>query len=226
MAGDTVILFGSAARGDADANSDVDLLILKNAGFPKSIKVPPVEIQVHTKKTMLKKAENGDLFAMHIAFDGVPISDPDNFFLIFKEACQLKVSYESEKNEALILGGFLQSNWSLYGDLSFVNKRIAWCVRTILIALAAEERKLIFSPRGLCDYALPMNIEPLLELRRSNEKPSGVIPLFDKFLKHHNGDDYLNLSKKQYAKIFSGLGNCVAKSTYLKLLSDGDDILY
>lgn len=222
----TVILFGSTARGDNDEKSDVDILILKDFGYPESIKKDCVEIQVHTKLTMLKKARDGDLFAMHIAIDGVVLSDPSHFFTLFKEACRFKKSYHNERREAYILGGFLLRSWRNFKSVSFLNKRIAWCVRSILISRAADEGRLIFSPAGLREYAKPFDIEPLLRLRRSEEAPEPYLPMFHNFIQIYGGSEYIGKSIAEYTKLINGLGNSVARSTYLKMLSDGDGLSY
>lgn len=222
----TVVLFGSAARGDNNETSDVDILVLKDSGYPQSIKKENIEIQVHTKSTMLQKAINGDLFALHIAMDGVVLSDPNNFFISFKEACRLKEDYREERREAFILGGYILSSWSDFKRVSFLNKRIAWCVRTILISLAVEERRLIFSPLGLQEYAKPFDVEGLLNLRRSETVPDKLLPKFREFLNCYGGSEYLGLSRDNYKKLILGLGSSVAKSTYKNALYSSDIVSY
>ena len=89
-----VILFGSAARGDNDENSDIDILIIDDSAFPNSIKNGKVEIQKFSKIEAIRKALEGDLFMLHILHEGIVISDSSNFFPELREKFIIKKLFE------------------------------------------------------------------------------------------------------------------------------------
>ena len=67
-----IILFGSYARGDADEDSDVDLLVImpfEGKGVRKAAEIMkcvrpgfPVDIVVRTPRTVRERLEQGDFF--------------------------------------------------------------------------------------------------------------------------------------------------------------------
>jgi hypothetical protein len=215
----TVILFGSTARGDSDAQSDIDILILEDDTFPKSIKDGALEIQKLSKKIAMRKAISGDLFMLHVVHEGKMISDPGNFFPHLRESFVIKKSYMSERREALLLASFIHSNWQHFTNKTLLNKRIAWSVRTIVISQLVEEGKIIFSPKGLCDAVKEMDISSLVGLRRFSDDSATIMPALRDFLLHRGGGEFLDLDGPEFAKEIKSLGKSVALSTFRSFLS-------
>lgn len=222
----TVILFGSAARGDNDAKSDIDVLILEKGAFPHALRKDKLEIQTLSTEEAQRKAENGDLFMIHILHEGVVMSDPCNFFAELRESLVIRRSYNQEKREALILASFIEANWRSFGDTRLLNKRIAWSVRTAVIAELVEEGRLIFSPKGVCESINDLDIVPLVEMRRSLDNPEMYIPLLRRFIITRGGGEFLDLDFKRYADSIKALGKSVALSTFHGLLNGSKDAGY
>lgn len=222
----TVVLFGSAARGDNDPCSDIDILILEDSSYPKSIKDGKIELQKLSKADAIRKAEAGDLFMLHVVHEGLVISDPERFFPKLRESLQIKHDYLRERTEALLLAAFISQNWGHFKDLNLLNKRISWSVRTILISRLVESGRIVFSPAGLAASAPNIDVSQLIQLRRSSSSPHDLIPLLRAFVGELGGREYLKLSKAEFARKFRDLGKSVALSTFSKMLSNADDFSY
>lgn len=218
-----VILFGSSARGDNSAESDIDILIIEDEIPPQSIKIGVVEIQKISKNEACAKAKKGDLFIIHILCEGKVISDVDNYFLKLKENLVIKKDYSKEKNEALALASFLELNWNKFDNISFVNKRIAWSIRTVVISILIESGRIIFSPKKLSECVSDINISDLIDLRRSHNSPINLLPKLREFIFLYGGGRYLDLNIQQYETIFKKMGNSVALSTFKRISEDVDE---
>jgi len=80
-----VILFGSYARGDADEDSDVDLLVImpfEGKGARKAAEIMnrvspgfPVDVLVRTPDTVRERIELGDFFLREIVREGTVLYD-------------------------------------------------------------------------------------------------------------------------------------------------------
>ena len=64
-----VLLYGSRARGDASADSDVDLLVTTTGGRPYTSDTGRISISCYPIEAMLRRARSGDLFAFHLVTD-------------------------------------------------------------------------------------------------------------------------------------------------------------
>jgi hypothetical protein len=222
----TVILFGSTARGDNDDRSDVDILILEDDAFPKSIKEGALEIQRLSRHSAMHKAISGDLFILHVVHEGKVISDPSGFFNSLRESFVIKENYASERREALLLASFITSNWLHFTNKTLLNKRIAWSVRTIVISQLVEEGRIIFSPNGLCESVPEMDISSLISLRRSSDDPTLFIPALREFIALRGGQDFLDLDMREFSKEIKSLGKSVALSTFKGFLSGNPNFSY
>ena len=70
----TLILYGSRARGDARPNSDVDILLAPDEGqIGKPKKFDGLSLHIYPKNWLFENARSGDLFAYHIASEGLSI---------------------------------------------------------------------------------------------------------------------------------------------------------
>ena len=88
----SVILFGSAARGDNDEFSDVDILaIVKSkkgrvnnnhlfSRIPAALKSPPPAISWYGSSIYSEMNDSGNLFCWHVYLDGKVLYDPTGFY--------------------------------------------------------------------------------------------------------------------------------------------------
>lgn len=210
-----LLIFGSVARGTATDESDIDLLAVGGDLTASSMKTNGVEVQNYSVEKFLSLAVNGDLFGAHLAHEAKAIFDPLNLFNEFKEGFQLKQSYSSEIKDAFDLAGFLHQFGKSFADQDLVSKRLAWCVRTVLIAKLAERRRMVFSPEGLYrefhfDWA-----DHLISQRRHGAGKTDW-SLIEKFLRHF---EYFGVPRTQgmWFSCFEANNNQVAISTFKKL---------
>src|SRR5687767_1083361 len=79
LRGETIaaMLFGSVARGDANCNSDTDILQVCRRYRP-SYKAGRFSFSVYTPESIAKIARKGSLFALHLRMEGVLLFDPEN----------------------------------------------------------------------------------------------------------------------------------------------------
>lgn len=161
-------LFGSRARGDHEPNSDTDLLLVTSVPAPRHITMGNLSMSLYSFENLVGRARCGDLFICHIVKEARPLYDPDDNFEALNTAFRLRKSYAQEISQASDLGWFLVRFGSNLGDASVVTRRVAWCVRTILIARSAECGHPVFSTEGLTAFAeLPM-VQRLIRQKGQN----------------------------------------------------------
>lgn len=73
---DGLMLFGSAARGDMNANSDVDVLVVLK-GKSRTIRNGKFNISFYSRNHLASMAELGSLFVRHLIDDGIVIDDSE-----------------------------------------------------------------------------------------------------------------------------------------------------
>lgn len=221
-----VLLFGSLARGDGSSESDIDILVSSPKGRISSVKDGHAEVQYTPQDKLLEMARRGDLFAIHLAYEARIISDPSNFFQEFKSCLVIKKDYSQERRWAFSLLAYLIKRRVAHRGIQLRNKRIAWCVRTVLISLLIEEGRIIFSPRRLLNHYDEPYIGKLLSMRRGDTSghlyKNGIIG----FLKKFGGSEYLGYSAQELEVEFLHEENRVAISTINGLEKEFQDAAY
>lgn len=174
-------LFGSRARGDEDAESDYDILVWSEGSQPHTIRLGMHAMAVYPCDYLLRKAEQGDLFVSHLVHEAKEIWDPHSLLKALRTCFSPKQSYGREIELAAQIGQFiLQFHHRMPNVL--INRRIAWVVRTILIAKAMEIGAPVFATRELTSLLCAPEAVPLIALKDDAEfRPDGLIGL-DSFL--------------------------------------------
>lgn len=167
-----VALFGSQARGDSEENSDVDLLLVTSEDTPRHVTMGNLSLSLYPRTHLFDRARKGDLFVCHLAAEAKAIHDPEGVLPALKEALKLRSSYDTEIAAASDLGWLLARFARDLPDVELANRRIAWCVRTILIARSAEAGKPVFSAAHLAAFAGDSRIGELINQKNSDEAPS------------------------------------------------------
>lgn len=211
------LLYGSMARGDSGEQSDVDLLISESSGKIYSERAGRVEVQYTPQDHLLKMASDGSLFTAHLVFEAKVVSDPDGFFMILKESFAARESYSVERDCALALAAYLMKRKLQGRQHAIKNKRIAWCVRTTLISLLAEQGHFVFSPIHLSEIYPNSSIQRLLSYRRSKEHQEDINQDIEWFLKEFQGDRYGAMSFAELRHEFKVRGNAVGMATVKSL---------
>ncbi|MEP1575998.1 nucleotidyltransferase domain-containing protein [Roseibium album] len=224
---EALMLYGSAARHDTDENSDIDILAVCDTDRPYSHKVDGIEIQFINAKKLIEMGRSGDLFALHLALEGQVIFDFSGQLSNLKSCAVPRKSYAKERREAFDLAWFLHDFGQEY-EPELVNRRIAWCVRTVVISLLAEKNDIAFSPTVLAERFPLYGVPFLIDLRRSDLQTYARIGQLESFLFGFGATRPDASSPTEYLEYFCETKNKVAVSTYRKLEaeSEGEGDIY
>lgn len=219
----TLVLYGSCAREDSSASSDVDLFGIGHENDYRMVVASKVNLAVYSKEAALKMSRSGDLFMLHIVREGRPIYDERVFFRELSSAFEFKLNYSHEVENATELGWALLNSAATTKNWALLNKRMAWCVRTILIARAADDRKAIFSARALSEYSGSKTVPLLIENKDSSTRPRRALDMFEEFLLRHSSDvlkGTLPSGLPDLLSRFRAKGNVVSEKTIRALLGE------
>ncbi len=92
-----VMLFGSCARGDQHAASDVDVLQLVERWRP-SYETGRLSVSVYTCARLFELARAGSLFVLHLVTEGRSIDDPENVLSRILAAYQAPADYRGARD--------------------------------------------------------------------------------------------------------------------------------
>ena len=146
---ESVLLYGSRARGDEGRHSDVDLLgIVSSDKIVKPFDDNGISFHLYPFSWLMESAENGALFLLHIVNEAVPLSDPKALLDRLKEAFVYKSSYLADKE----LGCRIIAAVANLPEDRFtgtIRRRYFWGVRPALMAMSADQRSPTFSAESL-----------------------------------------------------------------------------
>ena len=109
-----VLLYGSVARGEQDAGSDVDILeVVESATEPFS--QGQIQISPYTLARLQEMAARGSLFVRHIVDEAKPLFDPEHILNRLRAAYQ-EVPDDTHTRELRIASGLLNVSQSYYDD--------------------------------------------------------------------------------------------------------------
>lgn len=183
-----VALFGSRARGDALPDSDVDLLLISTERRTRHAALGNISLYLYPWAQLLRKAAAGDLFVCHIVREARALHDPEDRLGALGQAFRFKESYADEIGQASDLGWYIARNFrNMPGTVA--TKRIAWCVRTILIAKTAEEHRPLFAANELMHFSGSTDVGELIAQKDDSEPSLGSIALLGDFLRQYGHTD-------------------------------------
>lgn len=112
------------------------------------------------------------------------------FFSQLKESFIYKESYLEDAVVAYFLAEKILGHKDIITNWVIANKRISWCVRTILIALSANEKNPIFSKYELANVAFKRNYSPkesisLIDAKSRYKKDDKILLMLQDFLIEH-----------------------------------------
>lgn len=174
-------LFGSRARGDHSANSDIDLLLWTASGRPGHIRRGSVSISLYSRDDLLEKAARGDLFVGHLVTEAAALWDPLSLLAELRSAFEPRTFYDDVIQQAEDIGHYVLFNAAMIEPF-LLNRRIAWVARTILIARAIERGHLSFSPRFLTGFAELPAASCLIDGKDDVAFNSDRLLVFERFL--------------------------------------------
>jgi predicted nucleotidyltransferase len=212
----SVALFGSRARGDHEPGSDTDLLLITSESRPRHVLANNMSLSLYPTRHLLKSARGGDLFVCHLVQEAKVLYDDQGRFEKIRKEFKLRVSYDNEIKKASELGWFLFRHGRSFENIPTVNRRIAWCVRTVLIARAAEARHPIFAADALAGFAGSAAVGRLIRHKSSGDLEEKILSDLAEFLLAWGGPDIAlgDPSPAAYLRQFQRSGNAVALQTY------------
>lgn len=144
----SLILYGSKARGDARADSDVDLLLASCSGdLQKPTTVAGVSLHRYPKPWLEVQAQQGSLFAYHVAFEGVALEDADGLIGRLRSVFRRKDTYDEDiLVGSLVMKLLIAADWGANFE---ARRRFVWALRTTLIAATAADGSPVFAPLAL-----------------------------------------------------------------------------
>lgn len=181
----SLVLFGSRARGDYESGSDVDILAINKRGKIQTKNIKNINFIVYPKEYLKLKAINGDLFLLHLVSESIIIFDSENHFAEIKSLFNYRDNYNHDKQQATDIGYFLVRYKSNFHNSHYLNKRMAWCARTILIAKAAEQRLPIFSAKALAEFTNSYEVFKIIKNKDSSSFNYEINDMFLNFLRKY-----------------------------------------
>lgn len=160
----SLLLYGSRARGDAHVGSDTDLILATDNG---RLEPPMVHMGIslhrYPKAWLIEQAQDGNLFVCHIAFEGVGLDDPDRFLTCLRASFHAKPSYREDMKVALlILKMLIERDWA---DNCEARRRFFWAVRTVFICQSADLGRPTFSSSALETFSGIAGLAKMIEDR-------------------------------------------------------------
>jgi len=209
-----MFLFGSHARGDEDIYSDTDLLLISHDDRPQHVQKGHLSTSIYPLDDLLRRAQQGDLFVCHIVREAKAIYDPTNQLDLLRDHFILRASYAPEITQASDLGWFIVDYGHEARFQSLLNRRIAWCVRTILIAKSAEQKRPVFSAAELAAFAASSDVLRLIKNKETDRADPNALSMLGNFLLSFGKARFQRnvTSYGAYVKHFSETRNSVALS--------------
>ena len=218
----SLALYGSRARGDFNNSSDIDLFAVTNEDHYKMIVDGSSNLACYPEKLALQRADSGDLFILHICEEAKEIYCDGFGIESIRSAFRYKDDYMHEKLCAADLAWFLMDFSSSFRNVFLLNKRMAWCVRTILIASSAEVRNPIFSREDLASFSGEEKVGKFIMLKDSSNLDLLIFKDIEDFLINFGFQrPKLNdLSRNAYWKRFKQNKNAMGIKTFMAMAND------
>jgi predicted nucleotidyltransferase len=178
----SLMIYGSCARGDNEPYSDIDILALHSDSFYKMNAHNKINIVYYSKDLLKERVENGNLFCLHLAKEGKIVYDPEDILRDILKKFEYKNNYYKEKKEATELCWALIKFANSFDNYFYFNKKIAWCVRTIIIANSAEQRNPVFSKSDLSNFINDKSILQIINDKDSDKYHSDNLRILIDFL--------------------------------------------
>ncbi len=153
-----------AIRGEG---SDHDLLMVTNETRGYHVTDGHHSMTYYPLPSLQEKAASGDLFVLHIVREAKVVLDPNDILISLRGLFKQKASYTLEILHGAELGWFLVHNHVALSE-SLGARRIAWAVRTILIAKSVMRGKPTFAPDQLSAFSDFPDTEQLIAARHGN----------------------------------------------------------
>jgi hypothetical protein len=206
-----VALFGSRARGDEDPSSDVDLLLVTAEGPARHSSMGNLSLSFYPLSDLHARARSGNLFLCHVLREGRALYDPQACFPMLLSEFRLRGSYEATIQQAADFAWYMVRFGRRYPDSNLFRRRVAWCVRTILIGRSAEAGTPTFAPRHLAKLGPRLITARLIAQKDANHLHPGALSDLERFLRELSLPDPLpTATEEAFTVRFKETANSVA----------------
>ncbi len=172
----SLVLFGSCARGDNNENSDVDLLALTLDKETTRKSFENFIINIYSKCQLEQMTKEGSLFVWHLVKEGKIMFDSNNEYRNIIKSFKLKNDYSEERKIASDIGWLLLSK-DIKNNRITVNI-LLYSIRTIVLTYLALKNIPAFSQE---DMIVAFN-DPLLKKLLGLKYKNGLTRLDLEFL--------------------------------------------
>ena len=163
---DSVILYGSYARGDQNDTSDIDFLVVASKR-KATFSIKNVSVTTYTKEQLLNMANEGSLFICHIVNEGKEIYGK-NIIPTLAHNLKLKEDYSLYRDTLRECSQLLMVNRIDY-KRSYRNLHLLkmYIIRSFIFSLIVETKKINFSKNNVTKF-IPLEMYKSLENARNN----------------------------------------------------------
>lgn len=191
----------------------MDILGITFEQRTRHVEMGIISLYLYPWTHLLDAARRGDLFLCHIVNEAKPLHDPEARLEQLGGAFVFKESYAEEIRKASDLGWYLATCPEVLTAPS-VAKRIAWCVRTVVIARSAEQHMPCFAASALSEFSGSDAVRELIS-RKDDERVEVSSPeLLREFLiEFGTPEPFRNGSTSVYRYYFEKSENDVALQT-------------
>lgn len=181
-----LVLFGSHATNEADEESDIDLLGINRSTLRTVRENGKVNLSLYSLDELTRMAQSGNIFLLHVLLEGICIYNPD-IFNNLKDKFKYKENYDIDIATAFYLAKTIFRERDNISNWIVANKRISWCIRTILISISVHKRHPIFSKRKLASSCINtgLNYESsfsLIDAKSNKERNDNILNYLNVFL--------------------------------------------
>ncbi len=203
------LLYGSRARGDNSANSDVDVLMITDDGMISHNNLGNLSVSFYPFEDLVQRAIRGDLYLCHVLREGKLLYNSGGVVDELNSKFKLRDSYENEKNQAADIAWLIVKFANDLRSSPLLGRRLAWCVRTILISSSAENGKPVFSAHELAQLAPQHNILELIAQKEGHVVAASIVNDLMQFLLNWKLPDRLPKAREivDYAEWFADTKN-------------------
>lgn len=178
-----LLLYGSRARGDHDAHSDVDLTAITSKHAPERVTFGRNATIAYPLDHALRVARSGGLFAYHLVSEAKVVFETEPIFVRIQQAFRFRDDYTPVIRMCSEAGWFLLRHRESAVNPRKFNQAVAWCTREMLIARAATERLPIFSADGLAEFVGCSAVASVIRSKRNAVIEPATVRAFEDILR-------------------------------------------
>jgi len=185
-----LVLFGSHATNEADKESDIDLLGINTSTLRTVRENGKVNLSLYSLDELMRMAQSGNIFLLHVLLEGICIYN-SKMFDNLKESFKYKDNYDIDIATAFYLANTIFREKDNISNWMIANKRISWCVRTILISVSVHNRKPVFSKSKLALSCINVGLDyessfSLIDAKSNKKRNDKVLNYLNVFLNYYN----------------------------------------